>query len=454
MNDTNTNASPATSLLPGGARWKMHFMEPDDLCEPWGRIRAGAEPLRLVDKARGLLPGTVLRECVPQPDGSWMVYGYVAPHNVKNTVWHIMRYRTCDGITFQDMETVYTSEPGHWYGTTEIVRNPEDNSFLCLKWGPGAIQGGHALWAFGSRDGAAWKRLSDKPVYHDHDAFSACWDAVNRRYLVFQATYQKWNKPFKDNAGTGVRRVLHFRSSRDGVCWEPSGDFTLKNEHAPDASLVVPDGDDPPELEFYSFTAFPYADRFVGMMLNYLPGPQCVWGGGHGPHNGGEWWVGRGGRSWKRPYRDIFAPGPASGIIQHAPITVGGMHLWVIGREVYGLPEDCVFYAGSLSNSAFSTRIFEAPSCQLVLKAALGAEGRGFRNQSYIMAEALDEQGKAIEGYEKENCVIRQLMDPHPLRWGYPFAKGSWSLAGLAGRKIRLRFHLRDARIYAITQAG
>jgi len=436
----------------GGRGARLLFMDRDDITDTRGKLRIGANSLQHVDRARGLPAGVTIREVARESDDAYAVYGYRAAHNVKDASWRIVRVRTRDGLVYDDVETVYTSERGHWYGSTEIVHNPSDGSFLCLKWGPGGKGRGHAMWAFGSADGSDWRPLSDRPVYHDHDAFSAAWDPQTEQYVVFQATYQTWEKkPYKDNAGRTVRRVLHFRTSRDGARWTPSGDITLRGEHAPDDAVLTPDEDDPPELEFYRLTAFPYEGRYVGMMLNYMPGPKCITGGGHGPHNGGEWWVSRNYRDWRRPFRDVFAPGPASNIVMHPPMDLGGLHLWVIGQEVYGLPQRRIFYVGSRSNCEFSTPLFEVPAAELLLDAEFAPEGRGFQGQSYIMAEALDEDGNVIEEFEKENCVLRRMDAPHRLRWGYPHALGAYSLARHTGRKVRLRFYLRDAKVYAVT---
>ena len=67
------------------------------------------------------------------------------------------------------------------------------------------------------------------------------------------------------------------RSSDDGVHWSRLENF------------IEPDADDPPELELYMFTVFPYRDRFVGLMRNYARSRA------HDrrtrPHIAYEWWV-------------------------------------------------------------------------------------------------------------------------------------------------------------------
>ncbi len=435
---------------------KLLFIEDRDCADVRGRLTHGANPLRRIDTARGL-PAMTLSCPLPQPDGSLLIYGHQGAHNVADSTWRILRCRTFDGIAYDAVETLFTSERGHWYGSADIARNPRDGSFLCLKWGPGVPgireKGGHACWAFGSADGQRWRPLLDRPVYHDHDSFGLTWDEATGRFIVFQATYQTWHKPYPDNAGPDTRRVMHFRTSPDGVHWTPAYDIARLGRHAPVARLLTPDRHDTPELEFYRFFGFPYGDRWAGMMLHYCPSPRCVEPQNlHGPHNGAEWWIGRDPLHWKRPFRETFAPGHAPWIIAHPPITLGGRHLWVMGREVCGLPEDRLFFTGARANAEFSTRPFLCPG-RLHLNATLCYDedpARAFRGQAYIMAEALDEKNRVIPGFEKESCILRHLDAPRTtLFWGD--AREKRSGAHLRGRTIRIRFYLRDARLYALT---
>ena len=59
------------------------------------------------------------------------------------------------------------------------------------------------------------------------------------------------------------------------------------------------------------------------------------------------------------------------------------------------------------------------------------------------MVEVLDAAGKAIEGYEKESCVIEnQDSVKLAIRW-----KDAAALP--AGMPIRLRFHLQNGDLYS-----
>jgi len=136
-------------------------------------------------------------------------------------------------------------------------------------------------------------------------------------------------------------------------------------------------------------------------------------------------------------------------------MRIGGRLLWINGTEVYGLPEDRLFYVGSLCNAEFTTRSFVMPASAMTLNAAIGYYDRkfsGWWKQGYIMAEVLDADGNVIPGYEKEKCVIREIPDWTP---GYSQSNllGWAPLTGkeLAGERVSLRFYFRDARIYSLT---
>jgi hypothetical protein len=332
-----------------------------------------------------------------------------------------------------------------------VVCNLDTGTLLAMQWK--RSDQGHALWVVGADDGEHFKPLTDRPVFRDHDAFGLMWDPRSRQYIDYNATYQTHRKLYPDNAGANVRRVMHIRTSKNGIEWTPGDDVSLGGPHAPDDTLITPDDDDPAELEFYRFTAFPYADRYAGMMLLYAPSPQVANPRQpfalHGPHLAGEWWTSVDGFPWQRPYRDLFAPGQAPGIVDTPPMTLAGQHRWLLGDgNVYALPEDRLFFTGSLANAAFTTPVFTMPATPLALNAELNYHAdpqRGMQGQGYVAAELLDEHGQIIDGYERDNCVIFRMDQPATLlHWAEKTG------TALADRTVRLRLTLRDARIYAL----
>ena len=62
-----------------------------------------------------------------------------------------------------------------------------------------------------------------------------------------------------------------------------------------------------------------------------------------------------------------------------------------------------------------------------------------------IRAEIVDEFGRAISPFSLTNCeAIASDSIRHPLRW-----RGTSSLASLGDREVQLRFHIRNAKLYA-----
>jgi hypothetical protein len=87
------------------------------------------------------------------------------------------------------------------------------------------------------------------------------------------------------------------------------------------------------------------------------------------------------------------------------------------------------------------------PAADLKLNAAVPAPDRAFAaNQAYVMAGILDDQGRPVPGFEPAKCVV-QNADGIAL----PLAWAGRSARELAGRTIRLRIHLRSARLFAVT---
>jgi hypothetical protein len=169
---------------------------------------------------------------------------------------------------------------------------------------------------------------------------------------------------------------------------------------------------------------------------------------GHGPHLSCEWWLSDDGRKWRRPFRDVFASGAAPSLVNHPPMTINGRHLWVIRGSTYGLPEDRVFFAGSMGSSTFTTPQFTVSKQSVTVNASLcyhESEKRGMRGQSFIMAEVLDENGQVIPKFEKDKCIIRHIPgDTQVLRWN---GTSSWPLEG---KNVSVRITMRDARVYAL----
>ena len=67
------------------------------------------------------------------------------------------------------------------------------------------------------------------------------------------------------------------------------------------------------------------------------------------------------------------------------------------------------------------------------------------RGQAYVMVEILGENGCVIEGFGKDNCILRGVDGSVRLHWNWNDG------TSMAGQKVCLRFYLRDARIYSLS---
>jgi len=432
---------------------KLLFMDPKDVKLTVGRLRFGAHALHEIGPAEGLPEKVIIGAAIPTGERI-ECYGW---QNDQDKSWRILRCTSRDMVRFDDVEVVHEEKQGaaaDWLGMTVMARHGDGTLWL-WRWARGKPS--HALYAYNSADGRTWARAQQDPVFHDHDSNGILWDERTQQFINYQATYQPWRKRYEDNIGSAKRRVMHIRTSADGLHWEPSEDVGFGGPFVPEARLFTPDAEDPDEVELYRMMVFPYGDRCVGMQLNYAPSPQEVNprmqkdASKHGPHLETEWWVSRDGFQWDRPHRGLHASGPSPGHIWHSPVLVDGTRRFFIGGGCYGYDEDRLFYVESRANAEFCTVPFTMPSGGLRLNACTRGdypEGSAFSDQSYVMAELLDGECKPIEGYEPTQCAFQGVDGSElELKWG------ERSAADLAGQRVHLRFYMRMARIYAVTSA-
>lgn len=433
------------------------FMKPSDVNESVGPLVFHASPLKLrgtiaplaVDGSvtvqsgsrHGLANDISFRPllAVPCADGGYDVYGSESrenPKEPKQFLWKICRAHTFDARHFTDLREVFTNPPGPWLIEASMTREETTGKFFFFQWSRSDDPGkGHALWGFVNDIGGSWRPLSTKPLYLDHDAFGVMWDPQSHRFLSCQVTTQSRQKPYSDNLGDSRRRVLSIRTSKDGVTWNRVAD-------AGDSGLITPDVHDPEDLEFYRMQPFAYGDRFVAMVDLYAASP--LFPGRHGPHLGCEWWVSDDGMRWERPWRGWDAHGDAPYPIKMSPMRVGREMLFWVSGQVRGLPEYRLAGIGARSNAEFSSKPFKMPARELLLNATIPA-GSGLFRQSYIQVEIRDENHKPINGYEREKCLLQNVDDTRiPLSWNGATGKE------LAGRKISLKFCLRQATLYML----
>jgi hypothetical protein len=150
------------------------------------------------------------------------------------------------------------------------------------------------------------------------------------------------------------------------------------------------------------------------------------------------------GLTWERPFRGqnlgtSFLAGP---------IQAAGKLLFYKRDQVWGVPEDRLTNVSARSNGLFETRTFTVPTRPLQINLQLPGDGySNYSNEVYLMAELVDDKNHVISGYDRNACLLQGPIDNTRLvlRW-----QGTTS-EPLAGRRARLRFCFRGARIFAVT---
>jgi hypothetical protein len=495
------NAQQSLNFTQENLPFKLLFSSNKDLFNTWGKLHITVTPTEWINRnapasamnSMTMNPKRWPVACFPQEDGSWIVY---SQQLTKLTTtwpsrqrWSLMRAITSDGVTFSNIQTVILNVEGNWTDHLSIAYNPDAGEYMLLKMDvdprgtPPNDVNGFVYHAWFSTDGINWqKHTGNRPrggMFYEGDAVSSFWSPVLKRFVVVSKSLQAWPKHIRDHGrvtpGGIDRRVLMIRSSPDGRNWTPDSDLKNvsglnpynPNDYHAAKLYTVPDSLDPPDLEFYSGTAFWYHDRAYMMVLNYAASPMFP--KDHGEELDNEWWTSADGLNWERPAREKNALGTfmdGKKRINLAPLIIDGKLQWQFGWHettndvvLAGVPEDRISGVSARANGEFSTRAFTMPQGDLYLNATVPALDRPWvrRNpQPYVMVEVCNESGSVIPGFELNKCVIWDGTTS-PLRdtqVDVTRMKLSWSGSSarqLAGQTIRLRFYLGGSTVYAVT---
>ena len=419
------------------------FWEPEDIADPFGKIEFRAEPLRNLGATTGY-PHMQYGCQVPRAEGGSFIYGWRVQNwaDTDNRELEVVRCATEDGVTFFDEQVVFSHGGTAWQGFANIVRRPDDGAIFLFSWAAGR------LYVFRSDDGENFTLLT-KEAYAGHDAMCVTWYRPFGQFLNYQTVTQPYPKRYPDNIGA-LRRVLSFRRSADGVRWESFSPTFLGSE-----KLWLPDSADPADLEFYRCVVFPHLGRYAMLISDYMPPPAEANSRRattkHGPSYMAEWAISRDGLNWERSFRDTNAYMSQFWMALQGPLVRDGvLRFYHPDGRIAGLPSDRIFYATCRANGEFSTPPFSMPAEGLFLNAyAMYREVERPNGQAYIMAELRDGDEEVIAGYERTKCLFEDCDGRRlPLVWD---GKNGGELAG---QQVRIRFFLRDAKIYGITSAA
>jgi hypothetical protein len=332
---------------------------------------------------------------------------------------------------------VFDGKPGWYHGGTVFKdpTAPPDKRYKLIYLGQGGDAGKHAVRGACSPDGLRWTQYPEPILDVSSDTQSVgFWDERIKKYVAY---VRLWNP---------MRTVG--RSESD--------DFA----HFPPAQEVMRyDDQDPPDTDLYNNAAikYPYAaDAYLAFPSRYYHKPDTL---------DAQLAVSRDGISWTRPDRTPFIPLGKEGEFDSMTIyaSVGllrrGDELWMyynggnVGHNVndpkrvkYGrvTSRAVLRLDGYMSvdttetGGEFTTPPIIFSGDHLELNIDTGMRG-------VCAVELRDEAGKPIKAFNAERCdVIQANSTAHEVTW-----RKSASLSQFAGKPIRLRFIMKDCKLYA-----
>ena len=316
--------------------------------------------------------------------------------------------------------------------------------------------GAGKLAFYGSPDGIRWMKTHTAVVGHNDTQNIAFWDAAVKRYLLFT---RKWPGNFRVHRRLDSKDLVHWKN--EVVVMQADGTDIAKFRSA---SRVKP-------VDYYGACVFKYPDEHgLFVML-----PQAFW---HWYARGKPQRVGpnlydvrlcvsRDGRQFRRVAdRSVFLrPGPegafCSGSVWALPAPVRmGDELWFyfqgsnadhdgnlipgsdkfrtgIGRAVLRLDGFLSVDAG-FNGGEIVTPLMRFQGKRLELNVDSGGGG-------VVMVELLDEQGHPIPGFTvKEATPLCCNSVRKTVTWGQ-----NGDVSRLASRPVKIRFRMRDCKLYA-----
>ena len=303
-------------------------------------------------------------------------------------------------------------------------------------------------WMLVSADGLRWRPLVERAVMEDRlftdTQMVAFWDNRIGKYVAYG---RYWYPEYLE----GVRTVSRTETA-DLRRW-------------PKPVLVFGrDDQDPENCHFYNSAAtqYPHADRTYLMFSSaYYQIPKS---NNNGPLDV-QLVVSRDGIQWSRPERKPFLELGRNGTFDSGSIYVSpgmvrqGDELWiyytgydfmhadsdqkvdrkkgVISRAVLRLDGfvsvDAAYTGGQLTTVPFH---FKGSRLELNVNTSAGGS---------VQVEILDGAGTSLTGFTRHDCdVIRVNSTAHTVTW-----KGSSDVSSLQEKVVKLRFQMRDSKLYA-----
>jgi hypothetical protein len=343
----------------------------------------------------------------------------------------------CIAVISDDQEPEWPLKAVYWQG----IIGPRDSTGLWARRG---------LVAARSKDGLKWENTPGPFCHGWGDRTNALPTRDKGKFVVYT----------RQPANPYLSRVVYRIESEDMVTWS-------------DPEIVLKQNvEDPPRYEPYSLQAFKAGDIYIGFVERMHTVPDRL---------DSEFVFSRDGLNWQRSRkREAFLPAGQSSdwdadwscLMSSAPI-VKNNRLWFYygGRNTGGGPSHFAHFPFNDSAIGLAVlRIDGYASLQAVEAEgwletptfvwdggdlAVNADPRRDLNSPLatatgeIRVEVCDAQGAVRPGFSREDC---QPIADNTARQAGSFVAVTWqdaTVKKLAGEKIRLRFHMRDAHLFA-----
>ena len=346
-----------------------------------------------------------------------------------------------------------------------VIRHPnprdEGEKYVCMffdQYERGAYLGYSADGIHWRREPKPfWRTLVDVTGWGDDTLMSLIYDSSKRRWvmyrrvnpqeserLVAQPVDENWPRPDR------AMRVMGYADSADLKHWE--------NHRI----IMIPDADDPADIEFYGFTPNIFHQVYVGYLWVY-----------HMARDREtidiQLTTSRDGVNFTRCCRrEVFIPNGPREYYDYMITTGDQPEPIIVNDQVY------IFYqAANFDHTAsdglrphgeitgalctFTRDRFVSletgvpPPCRVVTKPFVIEHPKLFLNAATwgdgtIQVEVLGRDWRSIDGFTAQEAnVIKGNALNHPVHW-----KGNEDLGRLVGKEVRLKFNMADARLHAM----
>ncbi len=316
----------------------------------------------------------------------------------------------------------------------------------------GLPESAQGYWAAYSADGLHWKEYPINPVLLHTDTITLMQHPRTGEYMAF-------HKRPGVVRGTD-RRLIWLSVSKDFQHWsEPK---LILPPDAEDDRFAKNPGQ---RMEFYNMSAIPYGSHFLGFITAFHMSRRVhASGPDQSPDDGPvdlQLTYSDDGYNWRR-YEDrspVLAVGPKGSFdggmilgVANALVPDGDrVHLYYTGYNVtHGAPmkgKTADIGRASWRVDGFVS-LDAGPTEGTVTTQPLRLNGKGLAinaeaGDGQVLVEVLDAEQRPLPGYTRAGCVpLHSNATSQPVRWA--------TLDTLpAGKVVRLRFHLKNARIYS-----